>query len=180
MKLCKTAALIAAGCIAASSAAAQSRDGSHDFDAEFGRWTIKTRRLMHPLVHAEDWVTYEGVKVVTPIWGGKGNVAEVDQTGSAGELHFIALRLYEPSTGQWSLNFTSAGDGAFGTPLYGEQRDGGIEFTGPDVFRGRHILVRFVSREIDADHARSEQYFSDDGGRNWELNWVNEYTRVRN
>ena len=44
---------------------------------------------------------------------------------------------------------------------------------------GRSILVRFISREKDADHASSEQYFSDDGGRTWELNWVNEYTRTK-
>ena len=73
----------------------------------------------------------------------------------------------------------SAGNATFGIPLYGQLRDGGIEFDGPDTFNGRNILVRFVSQTQDADHASSEQYFSDDGGRTWELNWVNNYVRTK-
>jgi hypothetical protein len=179
MKWRKIALIIIASLLVAPCAGAQQRDGAHDFDSEFGRWTIHTRRLMHPLAHASDWVSYEGQKVVTPIWGGKANVAEVTETGAAGQLHFIALRLYDPTARQWNLNFASANGGAFGTPLYGERRDGGVEFVGPDTYNGRSILVRFISREADGDHASSEQSFSDDGGRTWELNWVNEYTRVR-
>jgi hypothetical protein len=155
------------------------RDNAHDFDAEIGTWTIHTRRLMHPLAHANDWMTYDGTKTVMAARGGKANLAEVKEDGAAGHLHFIALRLYDPGARQWSLNFMSAGNGTFGIPLYGELRDDGIEFNGPDTFHGRSILVRFISREQDADHASSEQYFSDDGGRTWELNWVNHYTRTK-
>ena len=64
-------------------------------------------------------------------------------------------------------------------PLHGELRNGGIEFIGPDTQNGRSILVRFISKEESADRASSEQYFSDDGGKTWELNWVNTYTRVK-
>jgi len=165
--------------LAVQPAAAQLRDGSHDFDPEFGSWTIHIKRLMHPLAHASDWVTYDGTKVVTPIWGGKADVAEVDAAGSAGHVHFIALRLYDPAAHQWSLNFASANAGTFGTPHYGETRNGVIEFIGPDNFNNRNILVRFVSQEDGKDRASSQQYFSDDGGHTWELNWINEYTRVK-
>lgn len=158
---------------------AQSRDGSHDFDSEVGTWTIHTRRLMHPLAHANDWVTYDGTKLVTSASGGKANIAEVTEDGAAGHLRFVALRLYDQGAQQWSLNFMSAGNGAFGVPLHGEKRGDGIEFFGPDTFHGRNILVRFVSHESDGDHASSEQYFSGDGGRTWELNWVNNYTRTK-
>ena len=155
------------------------RDGAHDFDPEFGNWAIHTQRLMHPLAGAHDWVTYDGTKIVTPIWNGKANIAEMNEDGAAGHLHFIALRLYDPTTQQWNLNFSSAGNGVFGTPMFGEKRADGIEFIGPDTFHGRSILVRFISHETDANHASSEQYFSDDGGRTWELNWINHYTRVK-
>jgi hypothetical protein len=163
--------------LAASPALA--RDGAHDFDSEVGTWTIHTKRLMHPLAHANDWMTYDGTKIVTSRWGGRANIAEVKEDGAAGHLNFVAIRLYDPDAQQWSLNFTSAGNATFGTPLYGELRDGGIEFIGPDTQNGRNILVRFISREKDADHASSEQYFSDDGGKTWELNWVNTYTRMK-
>ena len=155
------------------------RDGAHDFDSEFGDWTIRTRRLMHPLSGANDWVTYDGSKTVTPLRGGTANIAEVTEDGVAGHLRFVALRLYDSSAQQWSLNFMSAGNGTAGVPLMGELRDGAIAFEGADTFQGRSILVRFVTRTGDADHASSEQYFSDDGGRSWELNWVNTYTRMK-
>jgi hypothetical protein len=175
----KTLLQILAATLIATPLAAQPRDGGHDFDPEFGNWTLHIKRLMHPLAHASDWVTYDGTKIVTPIWGGKADIAEVKADGQAGHLHFIALRLYDPASHQWNLNFASAGAGVFGTPLYGEKRGGGIEFIGPDTFHGRSILVRFVSHEEDHDHASSEQYFSDDGGHTWELNWINAYTRVK-
>jgi hypothetical protein len=179
------AALMAASPLAAQQAPAPvapiaHRDGAHDFDPEFGNWSIHTERLMHPLAGAKDWVTYDGTKIVMPIWNGKANIAEMSEDGAAGHLHFVALRLYDPTTQQWNLNFSSAGTGTFGTPLFGEKRGDGIEFIGPDTFHGRTILVRFVSHETDADHASSEQYFSDDGGRTWELNWINHYTRTKN
>lgn len=167
--------LLIAGLLALSPAVA----GGNDFDSEFGNWTIHVRRLMHPLAHRNDWVTYDGTKVVTPIWRGKGNVAEVTADGKAGHLQFVALRLYNPSSRQWSLYFSSANSGSFATPLHGERHNDAIEFIGPDTFDGRHILVRFVSHETGKDHTTSEQYFSDDGGHSWELNWVNEYTRVK-
>jgi hypothetical protein len=175
----KIVGLVFAGLLAIQPAAAQMRDGSHDFDPEFGNWTIHIKRLMHPLARANDWVTYDGTKIVTPIWGGKADVAEVDAKGNAGRVHFIALRLYDPVAHQWSLNFASANAGTFGTPLYGEARDGSIAFIGSDTFNNRNILVRFVSHEDGKDHATSEQYFSDDGGNTWELNWINDYTRVK-
>lgn len=31
---------------------------------------------------------------------------------------------------------------------------------------------------ISPTRARSEQAFSDDGGKTWETNWINEYTRL--
>lgn len=172
--------LLGASLLSFPSAAEEPRDASHAFDPEFGNWSIHVRRLLHPLSHANDWATADGTKTVTPTWGGKADVAEVNAEGGAGHLHFIALRLYNPTTHQWSLNFTSAGEGTFDTPLYGEahDHDGSVEFIGPDVYKGRHILVRFVSREGRKDRASSEQYFSDDGGHTWELNWVNEYRRL--
>jgi hypothetical protein len=185
----KSIPLIVAGLLAASPLAAQQaptpvapvahREGIRDFDSETGDWTIHTRRLMHPLSGADDWVTYDGTKTVTSVRGGKGNIAEVKEDGAAGQLHFVAVRLYDPNAQQWSLNFMSAGNGTFGVPLTGELREGGMEFEGPDTFHGRNILVRFITRTQDADHASSEQYFSDDGGRSWELNWVNNYTRTK-
>jgi hypothetical protein len=44
---------------------------------------------------------------------------------------------------------------------------------------GRYIWIRFSIWKISDDSAQSEQAFSDDGGKTWETNWVNKYTRVK-
>jgi hypothetical protein len=40
-------------------------------------------------------------------------------------------------------------------------------------------LVRFVFETLTADSTRDEQAFSADGGKTWEVNWVNTQTRVK-
>jgi hypothetical protein len=152
------------------------RDGSHDFDSERGMWKLHIRRLLHPLTGSADWVEYEGTKTDIPFWGGKADIAEVRADGAAGHLEFIALRLCDSAAHQWSLSFTSAGTGTLAAPLYGEMRNGRIEFIDADTANGRNILVRFVMQAEGLGKASSEQYFSDDGGHSWELNWVNTYT----
>lgn len=165
--------------VAAAAGTPALRDGSHDFDFERGTWRIHIHRLLHPLTGSRQWSDYDGTKTDIPVWNGKANLAEVKATGSAGQLDFIALRLYDPTAHQWNLNFASAGNGSFGTPLYGEKRGGALEFIGPDTLDGRSILVRFVMQPDGPGKASSRQYFSADGGKNWELNWINTYTRVK-
>jgi hypothetical protein len=40
------------------------------------------------------------------------------------------------------------------------------------------ILVRFSIWGTTPDAAQSKQAFSEDGGKTWETNWVNKYTRL--
>jgi len=46
-------------------AASAARDGSHDFDFDFGTWNTHSTRPMHPLSGARDWVDMDGITVVT-------------------------------------------------------------------------------------------------------------------
>ena len=91
----------------------------------------------------------------------------------------MALRLYEPQTGRWSIHYASAANGELTTPLYGKFERGVGRFEGPDTLGDRPILVRFEIREAKPGTWRFEQSFSADGGRTWELNWVAEDRRMR-
>jgi hypothetical protein len=42
---------------------------------------------------------------------------------------------------------------------------------------GRKILVRYMWLDISPKSARMEQSWSDDGGKDWEVNWVCELSR---
>jgi hypothetical protein len=39
-------------------------------------------------------------------------------------------------------------------------------------------MVRFTFVSPTPETARSEQAFSSDGGKTWETNWINNYTRM--
>jgi hypothetical protein len=41
------------------------------------------------------------------------------------------------------------------------------------------ILVRFSVWPISPVSMQSEQAFSDDGGKTWEVNWINRYTKMK-
>ena len=84
------------------------RDGSHDFDFEIGTWKTHLRRLVHPLTGSTTWVEYDGTTVVRKVWNGKANLVELDVSGSAGRIEALSLRLYNPDSHQWSLNFANS------------------------------------------------------------------------
>jgi hypothetical protein len=89
-----------------SSAASQQRDGQHDFDFQFGTWKTHLRRLLRPLTGSTTWVEYNGTTVVRKVWNGRANLVELVVDGPAGHFEGLNLRLYDPKSQQWSLNFS--------------------------------------------------------------------------
>lgn len=155
------------------------RDGRHDFDFEIGTWKTHLKRRLHPLTGSTTWVEYDGVTVVHKIWNGQANMVELDATGPAGHFLGLNLRLYNPQSHQWNLNFASPNGGVFGVPTTGEFKNGRGEFYDQETYNDRMILVRFVISDITADSCHFEQAFSDDGGKTWEINWIADDTRVK-
>jgi hypothetical protein len=157
---------------------AVARDGQHDFDFEIGKWKTHLRRLLHPLTGSTSWAEYEGTTVVRKVWNGRANLVELDVNGPSGHLEALSLRLYNPESRQWSLNFANSKGGTLGQPTIGEFKNGRGEFFDQETFNGRAILVRFVISDITPNSCRFEQAFSDDGGKSWEVNWIATDTRV--
>jgi hypothetical protein len=181
MKRLPRVLLFAAGlALAAPSVAAETarRDGQHDFDFEIGRWKTHLHRLLHPLTGSTSWVDYDGTTTVHKIWGGKANLVELEADGPAGHFEGLNLRLYNPDSHQWSLNFASSAGGSLGPPTIGEFKDGRGEFYDQESLNGRTILVRFVVSDITPSSCRFEQAFSEDGGKSWEVNWIATDTRI--
>ena len=156
------------------------RDGQHDFDFEIGTWKTHLRRLLRPLTGSTTWVEYEGTTVVRKVWNGRANLVELEVDGSTGHIQALSLRLYNPESHQWSLNFANSAAGTISTPTIGEFKNGRGEFYDQETLNGRAILVRFVIFDITPNSCRFEQAFSDDGGKTWEVNWIATDTRVKN
>ena len=158
--------------------AVDARDGQRDFDFEIGTWSTKLSRRLKPLTGSSTWVEYTGTSTVRKVWDGRANLVELDVTGSAGRIEGLSLRLYNPQSRQWSLNFANSAGGTLTAPVAGEFRTGRGEFYGQESFDGRMIFVRFVISDITPSSCRFEQAFSDDGGKTWEVNWIAVDTRV--
>jgi hypothetical protein len=157
---------------------AAQRDGQHDFDFEIGTWHTHLKRLVHPLTGSTTWVTYEGTTVVRKVWNGRANLVELEVDGPAGHIEGLSLRLYNPDSHQWSLNFSNSAGGTLSQPTIGEFRNGRGEFYDQEPLNGRAILVRFVISDITPTSCHFEQAYSDDGGKTWEVNWIATDTRA--
>ena len=154
------------------------RDGAHDFDFDFGTWKTHSSRLLHPLSGSKNWVDMDGLTVVRKVWKGKANLAEYKADGPASHIELMALRYYNPDAHQWGVVFATPTSGTLSVPCIGDFRDGRGVFYDQEEFNGRYILVRFSIWKISETTAQSEQAFSDDDGRTWEVNWINKYTRT--
>jgi hypothetical protein len=166
-------ATVAAGAAAFTS----SHDGSHEFDFDMGAWKTHTSRLKNPLTGSTTWAAMDGATVVSPVWGGRANLAEYDARGPGGHVELLALRLYNPTSRQWSIHFATPDSGTLSVPGIGEFRKGRIDFYDQEPINGKTVLVRFSVWGMTRDTARSEQAFSADGGATWEVNWINDYAR---
>ena len=151
--------------------------GQRDFDFDLGTWKTHSTRLLHPLTGSTTWVNMDGATVVKKVWGGKANLAEYKADGPAGHVELLSLRWFNPTTHEWNLDFATPNVGTLGVPGVGGFKDGRGDFYDYEDVNGRSVLVRFSIWKTSQDTAQSEQAFSEDGGKTWEVNWINKYTR---
>jgi hypothetical protein len=154
-------------------------DRQTDFDFDLGTWKTHSSRLLHPLTGSTTWADMDGVTVVKKVWGGRANLAEYNAEGPAGKVELLSLRWYDPIAHQWNLDFATPQVGVLGIPGVGEFKNGRVDFYDQEPINGRAVLVRFSIWGVTPDTTQSEQAFSDDGGKTWEVNWTTKYTRMK-
>ncbi len=155
--------------------AAQS--GAHAFDFLFGKWRVEHRQLKQRSVGSDNWNAYEGTCECQPRLDGTANIEEHHFTGRGGDKG-IALRLFDPATGAWSVYWVSGRDGLLSAPVVGTFDGAGCVLEGDDTDGGRPIRQRYIWSRTHTDTPRWEQAYSYDGGKTWELNWVMDWYRV--
>lgn len=155
-------------------AATPPHDGQHDFDFEIGTWHTHLK-----LKRSNRWIEMNGTTVVRKVWNGKANLVELTADGAGSHFEGLSLRLYNPQSHQWTLNFSNAADGTLATPTVGEFHDGRGEFYDQETLGGRAIFVRFIITVVSLSSCHFEQSFSADGGKTWEVNWIADDTRIK-
>ncbi|MFF8938199.1 hypothetical protein ACF08O_26505 [Streptomyces paradoxus] len=147
----------------------------HDFDFFHGDWEVRHRRRTAFLAPDSDWEEFPGTSHCRPLFDGAANVDEVDMPLLSAKG--ATLRLFDPVTERWSLNWASSVSGTLFPPVFGRFEGGRGEFHGDDTHDGKDVRVRFVWSGVSAASARWEQAFSVDGGDTWLTNWIMEFTR---
>jgi hypothetical protein len=156
------------------------RDGSHDFDFLIGNWKAHVRRLPDRLNNSNIWIEYDGFSNHKKLLDSNANFEEFDVTSTDKKLRIKAqtLRLYNPTSRQWSIYLVDVDNGTLGLPPVTGQFTGNRgEFFDQEDFKGRAILVRYLWLNISPESSRMEQSFSPDGGKTWEVNWICELSR---
>jgi hypothetical protein len=150
-----------------------------DFDFLIGDWRVHHRRLKERLAGCREWVEFEGSSTARKILGGFGNIDDNVLDLPGGRYRAATLRSFDPATGLWSIWWL---DGRrphhLDTPVVGLFENARGLFYADDMLDGTPIKVRFTWFAYDADTARWEQAFSDDGGITWETNWTMDFARM--
>jgi len=163
---------------AAAQPAPASRDGSHDFDFNFGVWHTHIKRIANPFSGGDRSTELDGTVTVRKVWGGRAQIEEIKADGPDAHLEGLTLFIYNPQAGQWSQAFSSSDGASSDDPLVGAFKDGRGELFAKDTFDGRTILVRGEWSDITPDAHRFEEFLSDDGGASWHPEFIAQLTRL--
>jgi NIPSNAP len=154
------------------------RATKHDFDFLHGSWNVHNRYLKERLKGSSDWIEFEARSDVEPLLNGFGQIDRYGAMRNGSRVEGVTLRLFNPSTGEWSLHWAdTVRTGELLPPMVGRFKSGVGEFFGDEMLDGRRVLCRFHWTRTPDGLPRWEQAFSDDGGKTWETNWVMTFTR---
>ncbi|MEU0202220.1 MULTISPECIES: hypothetical protein [unclassified Streptomyces] len=149
--------------------------GAHDFDFFHGDWDVLHRRRTDFLDPDSGWEEFSGTSRCRPLFDGTANLDEIDMPHLSAKG--ATLRLFDPATERWSLNWASSITGTLFPPVFGRFEGERGDFHGDDTYDGKDVRVRFVWSGISPTTARWEQAFSVDGGETWLTDWTMAFTR---
>ena len=180
MRLRIALATFAASLVAAFSIqpviAAEDLSGAHDFDFEFGDWTVH-HKIKRP---TGEWVEFEGWSKTWPVLDGRGNVEDNLFHRPGGDTRGLATRAYDPATGTWAIWWidSRAPHSAMDPPVKGKFVNGVGSFFADGMLNGKMTRTRYMWSKITPTSAQWEQAFSTDEGKTWDTNWIMTFKRT--
>lgn len=143
-----------------------------DFDFLSGEWTIRHRRLKDGR-----WDAFEGEATVHGLLGGIASVEELRIP--ARDFSGLGLRLLDTERRLWADYWVNGKGGVLTPPpAWGSFVDGVGLWDSDDKDGDQPIVVRGAWDRITPGSCRWYQAVSRDEGRQWQENWVMEWTRA--
>lgn len=152
-----------------------SSEHSRKFDFMIGDWTVQNR-----VKRDGEWKEFEAHNHGEPYLGGCAIIDTYDARLPNGNiLKGITIRSYDKFADHWNIVWLDNRNKPDLTALIGKfKEDGTGEFnqsiTNED---GTVTHIRFIWDNITEKTARWRQFFSQDGGQTWDMNWVMEFSR---
>ncbi|MEV8375868.1 hypothetical protein AB0P21_24235 [Kribbella sp. NPDC056861] len=148
-----------------------------DFDFLNGHFDVRHRTLNKVFVGSDDWQEYAGTCSAQTFFDGAISIDEMQFPAKAS--YGLSLRLFDPSTKEWTIYWVSSTTMELQPPVRGRWSEDGTScwLTGEEELDGKPILVSYAWSDVTETTAHWEQSFSDDGGETWEVNWQMDFTR---
>jgi hypothetical protein len=160
-------------------ASAGSAGPEMDWDWLTGNWDVWHRRLKKRLAGNDEWDEFAGKSAFWHTLGGLGNIDDNLLYLPAGTYRAISLRAFDPATRKWAIWWLDGRTAAqLDPPVIGGFAGDEGEFIGTDTYQGKPVVVRFRWHEVHGKRPHWDQAFSPDGGKSWETNWRNYFTRT--
>jgi hypothetical protein len=150
-----------------------------DWDWLLGSWDVFHSRLKDRLVGSTEWQEFNGKSAFWTTMRGLGNVDDNSLQLPAGDYRGLSVRAFDPGTRSWAIWWLDGRNPErIDPPVRGGFRGDEGEFIGTDVYKGTPVTVRFRWHEVRSKRPWWDQAFSTDGGKTWEINWRNYFTRT--
>jgi hypothetical protein len=173
---CSTALIFHSG---VAKAAAARDNHQRDWQWLEGSWDVSHRRLQKRLANDTHWDEFSGKSTVWLTMRGLGTIDDNILQLPGGVYRAAGIRAFDPKAGKWLIWWL---DGRNPTqidpPVLGRFNGDEGEFIGDDTLNGKPIVVRFRWHETRSKRPHWDQAFSSDGGKTWEINWTNAFTRT--
>jgi hypothetical protein len=151
---------------------------AHDWDWLIGNWDVWHRRLKERLAGSTDWQEFNGKSAFWLALDGLANIDDNIVELPDDIYRGLTVRTFDPATRQWSIWWVDGRTSRLDPPVLGKFDGDSGTFAGNDYLRGKPIIMRFRWLDIHSARPHWEQAFSPDGGKTWEVNWENFFTRT--
>jgi len=145
--------------------AAADLPGSHDFAFLEGAWHVG-HRYIRVKPDGQEWAQAHGTCDHHELYNGWANVEDYVINSSSGTNQAVALRSYNPNTGQWTIWWL---DGRAPSEI--------PTFFCSTTLNDKPVRVRFTWSDTASASPRWQQAYSYDDGKTWETVWVMEFRR---
>ena len=150
-----------------------------DWNWLLGSWDVFHSRLKDRLVSSNEWQEFHGKSAFWTTMRGLGNVDDNSLQLPAGDYRGLSIRAFDPATSRWAIWWLDGRNPErIDPPVRGGFKGDEGEFIGTDIYKGTPVTVRFRWHEVRSKRPWWDQAFSTDGGKTWEINWRNYFTRT--